>query len=113
MFEAAKVGRRVDKADFKAQVPELRTKLLAVQRDLKTSDTPVIVIVSGVEAAGKGEVVNRLNEWLDTRGLQTHAYWGESDEERERPRYWRFWRALPPRGRECTVADSGLRGWTG
>ncbi len=98
MFEAAKVGRRVNKADFKAQVPELRTELLAAQRDLKTGDTPVIVIVSGVEAAGKGEVVNRLNEWLDTRGLQTHAYWGESDEERERPRFWRFWRTMPPRG---------------
>ncbi len=98
MFEAAKVGRRVNKADFKTQVPELRTELLAAQRELKTSDTPVIVIVSGVEAAGKGEVVNRLNEWLDTRGLQTHAYWGESDEERERPRYWRFWRTIPPRG---------------
>ncbi len=98
MFEAAKVGRKVNKADFKTQVPELRTELLSVQRELRNSNTPVIVIVSGVEAAGKGEVVNRLNEWLDTRGLQTHAYWGESDEERERPRYWRFWRSLPPRG---------------
>lgn len=98
MFEAAKVGRKVNKADFKTQVPELRTELLAVQRALRASDTPVIVIVSGVEAAGKGEVVNRLIEWLDTRGLQTHAYWGESDEERERPRYWRFWRTMPPRG---------------
>jgi polyphosphate:AMP phosphotransferase len=98
MFEAAKVGRKVNKADFKTQVPELRTELLAVQRALRSSDTPVIVIVSGVEAAGKGEVVNRLIEWLDTRGLQTHAYWGESDEERERPRYWRFWRTMPPRG---------------
>ncbi len=106
MFEAAKVGRGVNKADFRAQVPELRTELLAAQRDLKTSDTPVVVIVSGVEAAGKGEVVNRLNEWLDTRGLQTHAYWGESDEERERPRYWRFWRTMPPRGEVAIMFGS-------
>ncbi len=98
MFEATKVGRSVSKEDYKDQQEELRTQLLAVQRDLKESNVPVVVLVSGVEAAGKGEVVNRLNEWLDARGVQTFAFWDESDEERERPRYWRFWRSMPPRG---------------
>ena len=98
MFEAAKVGRKVDKETFKRQQEELRTQLLLVQRELLQTDIPVIIIVSGVEAAGKGEVVNRLNEWLDTRGMQTFAFWDETDEERQRPRYWRFWRSLPPRG---------------
>lgn len=98
MFEATKVGRSVSKQDYKEQQEELRTQLLEVQRELRHTNIPVIVLVSGVEAAGKGEVVNRLNEWLDTRGVQTFAFWNESDEERERPRYWRFWRAMPPRG---------------
>ncbi|EIC20222.1 polyphosphate:AMP phosphotransferase [Thiorhodovibrio frisius] len=98
MFEATKVGRSVSKSEFKEQRDELRTQLLEVQRQLRETHIPVIVVVAGVEAAGKGEVVNRLNEWLDTRGLQTFAYWDLSDEERERPRYWRFWRNLPPRG---------------
>ncbi|ABM62637.1 polyphosphate:AMP phosphotransferase [Halorhodospira halophila] len=98
MFEVAKVGHRVDKQAFKAQRDALRVELLEAQRALRDSQIPVIVIVAGVEAAGKGEVVNRLNEWLDTRGVQTFAFWESSDEERERPRYWRFWRALPPRG---------------
>src|SRR5690606_16117825 len=43
--------------------------------------------------------VNRLNEWLDTRGMRTTAFWDETDEQALRPRYWRFWRTLPPRGR--------------
>jgi polyphosphate:AMP phosphotransferase len=98
MFEATKVGRSVSKEDFTEQQKELRTQLLDIQRQLGESKTAVVVIISGVEAAGKGEVVNRLNEWLDTRGVQTFAFWDESDEERERPRYWRFWRTLPPRG---------------
>jgi polyphosphate kinase 2 (PPK2 family) len=51
-----------------------------------------------VEGSGKGEVVNRLAEWLDPRGMRTHAFWDESDDERQRPRYWRFWRHLPARG---------------
>jgi polyphosphate:AMP phosphotransferase len=97
MFEATKIGRTVSKSDFKEQQQELRTQLLEIQRKLRKSKVAVIVIVSGVEAAGKGEVVNRLNDWLDTRGTQTFAFWDFSDEERERPRYWRFWRTMPAR----------------
>jgi len=106
MFEATKVGRSVSKQEFKEQRDELRTQLLEVQRQLRDTQIPVVVIVSGVEAAGKGEVVNRLNEWFDSRGLQNFAYWDLSDEERERPRYWRFWRNLPPRG-EIAVLFGG------
>ncbi|NCC30294.1 MAG: polyphosphate:AMP phosphotransferase, partial [Gammaproteobacteria bacterium] len=58
MFESTKVGRSVSKDDFKEQQEELRTELLSAQRDLKESDIPVVVLISGVEAAGKGEVVN-------------------------------------------------------
>jgi polyphosphate:AMP phosphotransferase len=106
MFEATKVGRSVSKEAFKAQRDELRTQLLEAQRELQESGTAVVVVVAGVEAAGKGEVVNRLNEWLDTRGVQTFAFWERSDEEMERPRYWRFWRAMPPRG-EITILFGG------
>jgi polyphosphate:AMP phosphotransferase len=106
MFESTKVGRSVSKDDFKEQQELLRTELLSAQRDLKDSNVPVIVLISGVEAAGKGEVVNRLNEWLDTRGVQTFAFWDETDEERARPRYWRFWRSMPPRG-EISILFGG------
>jgi len=98
MFEATKAGRTVDKASFKIQQETLRTQLLEVQRELLQTDIPVIVLISGVEGAGKGEVVNCLNEWLDTRGVRTFAFWDETDEERQRPRYWRFWNAIPARG---------------
>jgi len=98
MFEAAELGRKISKKDFDKEEPELHTRLLGVQRALRETPIPVIIIVSGVEGAGKGQVVNRLNKWLDTRGIETTAFWDESDEERERPDYWRFWRRLPARG---------------
>ena len=98
MFEAAELGRKISKKEFDEAEPVLHTKLLEVQRQLRKTNIPVIVIVSGVEGAGKGAVVNRLNEWLDARGISTIAFWDESDEETERPPYWRFWRRLPPRG---------------
>jgi polyphosphate kinase 2 (PPK2 family) len=51
-----------------------------------------------VDGGGKGDTVNLLNEWMDPRWLRTRAYDEPSDEERERPEYWRFWRDLPPNG---------------
>jgi len=98
MFETAELGQTVGKGEYAKAEPELHTELLEVQRTLRAANFPVIVIVSGVEGAGKGEVVNLLNTWLDARGIQTHAFWDETDEEQLRPRYWRFWHALPPRG---------------
>ena len=98
MFEAVEVGRTVAKADFAAREPALRAALLDHQRLAQERQRAVIVIVSGVEGAGKGEVVDRLNEWLDNRGIRTHAFWDPSDEAAERPPFWRFWQALPPRG---------------
>ena len=87
------------KSAYKQAVAELRTRLLAAQQALRASATPVVIIVAGMEGAGKGEVVNRLNQWLDTRGIAVHAFWDETDEERERPRAWRYWRVLPGKGR--------------
>ncbi|MDO6804440.1 hypothetical protein Q4595_18480, partial [Wenyingzhuangia sp. 1_MG-2023] len=59
----------------------------------------VIVLVSGSDGAGKGVLVNRLNEWLDPRYLRTLAFDDKTQDERERPDYWRFWQALPQKGR--------------
>jgi len=98
MFEAAELGQKISKEEFDKEEPRLHTHLLKLQHALRETDIPVIIIVSGVEGAGKGGVVNRLSKWLDPRSIETSAFWDESDEERERPRYWRFWRRLPARG---------------
>ena len=100
MFESAELGHKIDKAIYDAEVPKLREDLLNAQFDLaQNAKFPVIILVGGVDGAGKGETVNLLNEWMDPRHIQVHAMGEQSDEERERPPMWRFWRALPPKGK--------------
>lgn len=100
MFESAELGHKIDKASYDAEVPKLRVALLDAQFDLaQQASFPVIILVNGVDGAGKGETVNLLNEWMDPRFIQVHAMGAPSDEERERPPMWRFWRALPPKGK--------------
>ncbi len=98
MFETAELGRKVSKGDFKKLVPDLRVQLLEVQQQVRQAQIPVVILLAGVDGAGKGETVNLLNEWMDPRWIQTHAYNEPSDEEQERPKYWRYWRDLPSRG---------------
>jgi len=100
MFRTAELGQSIPKAEFKQKEPVLRRELLeAQQRVLKLKKCPVIIVFAGVNGAGKGETVNLLNEWMDPRWLVTRAYDKPSDEEMERPEYWRFWRDLPAKGK--------------
>lgn len=99
MFESAELGHRIDKATYKEEVPKLREALLDAQFELaEKKPFPVILIVSGVNGAGKGETVNTLNFWMDPRNIHAHAVDTQSDEEADRPSMWKFWRRLPPSG---------------
>ncbi|MBL8508625.1 MAG: polyphosphate:AMP phosphotransferase, partial [Chitinimonas sp.] len=100
MFEAAELGHKVDKESYKAQLPALREALLDAQYELRERGSfPVIILINGVDGAGKGETVNLLNEWMDPRLIDTHAFGDAGLEEYAQPAMWRFWRALPARGR--------------
>ena len=100
MFESAELGHSISDRVYQREEPKLREALLVAQYELLAGKKfPVIVIIGGVDGAGKGETINILSAWMDPRHILTHAFGEMSDEERERPRMWRYWRALPPKGR--------------
>lgn len=98
MFETVEIGNRIEKAAYNRETPVVRAALLEAQKDLAHSDFSTIVLVGGVEGAGKGEIVNLLLAWMDAHGIETHALWKPTEEELQRPAMWRFWRLLPARG---------------
>ena len=100
MFEAAELGNAVDAKAFRKELPTLRGALLDAQFELAEGRAcPVVVLIAGVDGAGKGETVNALNVWMDPRRIETNAMGAPTDEEAERPPMWRYWRALPPKGK--------------
>ncbi len=99
MFEAAEVGKKLCKQSYEKELPGLREALLDAQFELARSDFSVVIVVAGAEGAGKGELVNCILEWLDARGIETYAMREASDEERDRPPFFRFWRRLPAYGK--------------
>ena len=100
MFESANLDHVVTKAAYRREEPKLRRALLEAQHALKNDGRfAVVVLIAGVQGSGRGESVNLLNEWMDPRHVETTAFGEPSDEERERPEQWRYWKALPPKGR--------------
>jgi AMP-polyphosphate phosphotransferase len=100
MFESAELGQKISKADYDKEVPNLREALLNVQHDLHESGKfQVIILIGGVDGAGKSETVKLLNEWMDPRFIETNAMGASTEEELAHPPMWRFWRALPPKGK--------------
>ncbi len=100
MFDTANLEHKIKKSTFKKEEPKLREALLQAQAELlKQKRFPVLLLIGGVEGAGKGETVNLLNEWMDPRHIQTFAFSDPSEEELKRPKNWRYWQALPPKGK--------------
>ena len=90
MFETAELGLKIHKKEYKEREPLLRKELVDLQRQLREfNEFPVIIVFAGVDGAGKGWTVDLLNEWMDPRWLVTRAYDTPSQEESERPEYWR------------------------
>ncbi len=107
MFESAEIGHKISKEVYKKEVPKLRAALLDAQFQLiQNKKIPVVVLISGQDGAGKGETINILYEWMDPRFISTLAFSEPSDEESEHPFMWRYWRALPPKGRVGIFAGS-------
>ncbi|MFW9621288.1 MAG: polyphosphate:AMP phosphotransferase, partial [Macromonas sp.] len=100
MFESAEIGHCIDKKTFKQEAPKLRKALLDAQyRLLEEAKTAVVILVNGVDGAGKGETVNILNEWMDPRHIRTEAFGPLARSEAlQHPELYRFWQVLPPKG---------------
>ena len=81
MFESAELGHTISDREYDKAEPKLREALLKAQYELlEKKSFPVIIVIGGVDGAGKGETVNILNTWMDPRHIITHAFGGMSDE---------------------------------
>jgi polyphosphate:AMP phosphotransferase len=99
MFESAEIQHDIDKATFEERLPQLRTELLEAQFDLmETRAFPVILVLAGMEGTGVVDSLTNAYTILDARHVIASAFDKPTGEEAERPRMWRYWQALPPKG---------------
>jgi len=107
MLEMVDLARSIDRASYEKAFREVRDRLQRLQRDLYEARRPLVIVLEGWDAAGKGDAIEKLVGRLDPRGYKVHAIHEPTPEEAMRPFLWRFWTRLPGRG-EIAIFD---RSW--
>lgn len=106
-FAYAETDPVISKEEAKPLIAALRGDLLKAQyARLNKADRSLLIVVAGIDGAGKGATVNLINEWMDARHIRTLAFGLPSSEEARYPFLWRYWRHLPPKGRSGIVFGS-------
>lgn len=86
---------------------ELREALLAAQYEqLGRREQGVMVVIAGIDGVGKGGAISQLTQWMDPRHVRVLAFGPPTSEEAIRPPWWRYWDALPGKGRTGVVFGS-------
>ncbi len=104
MLEDVDLNRSLARDEYKASFTNLEARLGVLQRTARAKGLPVIIVLEGWDAAGKGAVINRLAQALDPRGFKVRVVLEPDEAERLRPWMWRFWRQLPAAG-SITILD--------
>jgi AMP-polyphosphate phosphotransferase len=98
MLKTLDLERSLDKATYKARIDTLMHQLHTLQQTCWEQKLPVIVVLEGWAASGKGALVKKIVSHMDPRGFQVHPIWPASETERKYPFLWRFWQKLPQQG---------------
>lgn len=99
MLETLDLKLTLDKDTYKTQIEDLMRQLRSLQKACWEQKLPVIVVLEGWAAAGKGALVKKIVNYMDPRGFSVHPILSPTPQEERYPFLWRFWHKLPPRGR--------------
>ncbi len=96
-----------DKDAYKAQADALKTKMRALEQEIKGKKLPVIIVFEGWGASGKGYVISKTINCLDPRSYRVYSTVKPTETEKRYPMMYRFWNTIPEKGK-LTILD---RSW--
>ena len=91
------------------KLDELQTELVKLHQGLFKAGHRVVIVLEGMDAAGKGGIIRRVTRHLDPRSIRVWPIGAPSASELRSHYLQRFWRRLPEQG-EIAIFD---RSWYG
>jgi len=79
MLDTLDLERSLDKSTYKSQMETLMRSLRSLQKSCWEKKLPMIVVLEGWAAAGKGSLVKKMVNYMDPRGFTVHPIWPPSD----------------------------------
>ena len=98
--------QRPEKEEVKARLKAAQEKLEAQQMLLKEKKLPVLVLIEGWGAAGKGSTIGQIIRRIDPRFFKVFSMATPTEEERRKPFLARYFEKIPEAGK-FTFLDSG------
>lgn len=95
--------------EYLPQLEALQTRLMEFQLGLYETGRRAVIVLEGTDASGKGGLIRRMVDKMDSRGYRVHPVGPPTADELERHYLQRFWRRIPRAG-QLVVFD---RSWYG
>jgi len=108
-LEGLNQDQHVDKKAYESDLKAWQYDLLSLQQAVLRQNGRMIVVVQGMDAAGKGGAIRRLVHRLDPRGFRVHRIGAPAAWKQKKHYLFRFWSRLPSPG-EMVIFD---RSWYG
>ncbi len=106
MLKDFKPNKEEDSGSLKTEIRALRERLLAQQQLVRDRKLPVIVLVEGWAAAGKGSLINELISEIDPRFYNVTSPAVSPETEERYPFLYQYAKAIPENGK-IMFYDSG------
>ena len=93
-------GLPIDKVDVQAMLAAGLAQLTELQQRLYAQDRwSVLIVLQGMDAAGKDSVIKHVMSGLNPQGCEVHAFKQPGDDDLQHDFLWRAGMRLPERGR--------------
>ena len=104
------VNKTMQKKTYDKKMEQLEIRFGELQRACKEHNIPIAVVFEGLDASGKGTMINRMIQSLDPRGFKVFTLGREKEDEVMRPYFWRFFTKIPEQGRMHIFDQSWYKG---
>lgn len=99
MLESVNLSKAVIKGEYKGEIKRLKGELAELQQTVKERKLPIMILIDGWGASGKGSMISQMISALDPRSFKVYAASEVDSSEKRRPLMWRYWNKLPEYGR--------------
>ena len=106
MLKEFKPGKLEKKEALKAEIKELRARLIAQQQQLREAKLPVLILLEGWAAAGKGSLIKEIISEIDPRFYNVVSPAVIPESESRYPFLYPYATAIPENGK-LIFLDSG------
>jgi AMP-polyphosphate phosphotransferase len=98
MLEYVNLDLALSKEDYRERIRPLQNRLYELEHAVFDAQIPMMIVLEGWAASGKGRLISVLSERMDPRGFRVVPITPPRTAETRYPWMWRFWLKIPARG---------------